>query len=100
MVVLQSEVHQLSTNTSGVAVSDVSAALITTTAPSAAQVVSVAIKTGSLQHASKHKTKCAVGTSNRSKLLSAKVMKLVDLFVTRFDCNTSCADISANMSDT
>jgi len=75
MVVLRSEVQQLSSNTSGVAVTEGSVALIAATAPSAAQVISAAIKTGSLQQASKHKTKCAVGTSTRSKLLSAKVMK-------------------------
>jgi len=33
-------------------------------------------------------------------MLSAKVMKPVNLFVTRFDYNTSYADISANVSDT
>jgi hypothetical protein len=54
---------------------------------------------GGLQQASRRAPKFAVGTSQHSKLQTAKMMKPVSIFITRLNPDTSCDDISANIID-
>jgi hypothetical protein len=75
------------------------AAVAVTAVPTAASIVSAAVKTGALQQVTKRAPKFAVGSSQRSKLQSARMLKPVSIFVSRLDTDTSCADIVTNIID-
>jgi hypothetical protein len=68
--------------------------------PTAASVVAAAVRSGVLQQQTNRRPpKVAVGTSQRSKLQSVKMLKPINVFVSRFSPDTSCEDISACVCD-
>ena len=111
--VIESQSHSRSANTavstastpreagtSSAAAPSTSSVAAVTVAPTAASIVSAAVRTGALQQPAKRNPKFAVGTSQRSNLQSAKLLKPVNIFVSRLDPSTSCSDISTCIADT
>jgi hypothetical protein len=67
--------------------------------PTAAQVVAAAVKSGALKSTVRRATKVAYGNAAVSKLQTARTKKLVHLFVTRLDPDTTCDDVTSCVID-